>query len=75
MKQAHELTAQPDFADMSSWLAGNPKIFRTVLKKLRSAKLKESRRLIQSGTAALAVALLFLAGSYLFLVQLAEYGW
>lgn len=80
MKQTYELTPQPVFAELISWVArkevaqahlGNLKEFIA----RRAARLPNRRQLLLTGAATLFLSGLFLAGSYLFFSQLATYGW
>ena len=77
MKQTLEMTAQPIFAELSSRLvrAENGGTLAKDLKKRIREGLPGRRDLLITGGATLFLSCLFLAGSYLFLTQLASYGW
>lgn len=77
MKQIPELTASPTFTDTFSWSATiKPTRFSfTVLKQKAVEQISCHRCLLLSGAATLLISGLFLAGSYLFFIQLAKYGW
>jgi hypothetical protein len=77
MKQTLEMTAQPIFTELLSRVVGreNPLALAKNLKKRICAGLPGRREMLLTGGATLFLGGLFLAGSYLFLTQLAAYGW
>ncbi len=77
MKQTLEMTAQPFFAELLSRLVRREND-GTLAKKLKEkirAELPDRREILITGGATLFISCLFLTGSYLFLTQLARYGW
>ena len=77
MKQANEMTAHPILTDAFSW-SGKFKFSRKRTTKLQqritNTLVNQAKYLVSIGMVLL-IGGLFLAGSYLFFVQLAKYGW
>ena len=77
MKQADQLTVPPMLTDAFSW-ADKVRISRDCGKSVRRRiveKFESYRQRIYSLGLVIAIGGVFLAGSYLFFVQLARYGW
>ena len=77
MKQTYELTAQPIFTGLLSWVVKkeDAEAFLRILKHKIRARLPGHRQILITGAATLFLSCLFLGGSYLFFTQLAAYGW
>ena len=77
MKQADQLTVNPMLTDAFSW-TDKVRISREYGKSIRrriAEKFECYRQRFYSLCLVMAVGGVFLAGSYLFFVQLARYGW
>ena len=77
MKQANQLTAAPMLTDAFSW-ADKVRFSREYGKNLKqriALKLGDYKQRLYSLCLVVAVGGVFLAGSYLFFIQLARYGW
>ncbi|MGI9568916.1 MAG: hypothetical protein ACR2PH_04070 [Desulfobulbia bacterium] len=77
MKQTCDLPAPTLFSGRFNWFAkdSNPHHYWAWLRAKVSEQIPERKQLLQTGAATLLISCLFLAGSYMFLAQLAEYGW
>ena len=77
MKQTYDLPGPTSLSDISGLLdrQTSPLDYLVKLGRDTIERIPERRQLFKTGGAILLISCLFLAGSYLFLAQLAEYGW
>lgn len=77
MKQTCDMPAPTLFSGRFTWLIKEigPHHYWAWLKEKIAERVPARKQLIKTGAATLLISCLFLAGSYLFLAQLAEHGW
>ena len=77
MKQTCDLPAPTLLSGRIPWLSKGIGLhgYWTWLREKISERMEKPAHLLKTGAATLLISCLFLAGSYMFLAQLAEYGW
>ena len=77
MKQTYDLTRPTLLSEISGLAARGTSSLDSLARLGRKVIewIPERRQLLKTGGATLLISCLFLAGSYLFLIQLAKYGW
>ena len=77
MKQTHDITANHDFPDSFAWPEKNQFFLKSLYRwRQKTRKVLDTfKNYVQSTVIYFAICALFVSGSYLFFVQLAEYGW
>lgn len=77
MKQTCDLPAPTMLSGRIPWLSKEISLYGywAGLREKISDRMGEPTDLLKTGAATLLISCLFLAGSYIFLTQLAKYGW